>query len=273
MLDTDSMKSEVIHQIANQLQKRSKFWFIVWFILFFIVPFFLIQIQASIINGIDTGMISEPTRLLFYTNTTNPSISSLYLTNYVHKFGDAGSHLFNNIFVYWVFITLIFLIETFFLLPKENNRSERDFYYPICLFFFIFPFSISGVSLIIFRIIGGPEFAGFSGIVSAFIGYCWFALYNIYLLYRDDLIQNNPKKVKNVDLISIVCFFLPIFFFVLMNFLFYDNLGGHTAGYLFGFFTGYAMFLARKKKYDKIIIALIFAIVIWIASTFWIFFY
>jgi hypothetical protein len=266
------MTAEFFKNILNQLQKRSKLWFIVWFILIVFVPFFLIQIQASIINGINTGIMSEPTLFSFYANTTNPSISSLYLTSYVHKLSDGGSHLFQNVAVYLIIIILIFLSETFFLLPNESGRSEKDFYYPLLLFFFILPFSISGISLIIFRIIGGTGFNGISGIVAAFIGYFWFILYNVYFSIREDVILKNPQMIRKMDVFFIGCFFIPILIFVYINLLSYDNLGGHTAGYVFGFFSGYGTYLTRKKKEDKIIIALIFAIIIWITSTFWIFF-
>lgn len=247
-------------------------WFVVWILLFLFVPILLIEIHIFIINGINSGGISETTILTIYTNTTNPSVSSLFFTNYVHKLTDQGSHLFQNVEVYLVFIFLIFLAETFFLLPSENGRSEKDFYYPVLLFFFILPFSISGISLIIFQIIGGTGFNGFSGIVAAFIGYFWFILYNVYFSIRENVILKNPQTIRKMDLFFIGCFFIPILSFVLMNIVSYDNFGGHVAGYIFGFFSGYGMYLVRKKKMDKIIIALIFAIVIWIVSTFWIFF-
>lgn len=265
------MTSEFLKNLLNQLQKRSTLWFIVWILLFLLVPILLIGIHIFIINGINSGEISETTISTIYTNTTNPSVSSLFVTNYVHKLADQGSHLFQNIAVYLFFILLIFLSETFFLLPNESDRSEKEFFCASFLFFLILPFVISGISLIIFRIVGGTGFCGFSGIVAAFIGYFWFTLYNFYFLIRQHAIQKNFQKIWMMDIFLFGCFFIPIFSFILMNLLSYDNFGAHTAGYFFGFFTGCGMFLARKKKCDKIIIALIFTVVIWIASTFWIF--
>lgn len=267
------MTSGLISPIINSLQKRSCWWFIVWFILFLIIPCILLQTQAYVINGINSGVISSDTTLfMFYTNTTNPSIPSLYLTNYVHKLADGGSHIFDNIGVYFFVMGLIFLFETFLIFPFDPDRSEKNFYYSVFLFLFIFPFSISGTSLIIFRIIGGTGFNGFSGIIAAFLGYFWFLLYNYYFLLRESAIQKNPQRVKVMDYFLIVCFFIPIFIFIFMNLSSYDNFGGHTIGYLLGFFLAFGMYLTRKKKYDKIIITLILAIVIWISSTFWIFF-
>jgi len=266
------MKIDITNAVVALLRKRTGSWYIVWFFLIFIVPCLLINMQGYIINGINSGAILPDTSLFtFYANTTDPSTSSLFLTNYVHKLED-WSHCLNNILVYFVFIVLIFILETFWLFPQENDRTERDFYLPFLLFFLVFPFSISGVSLIIFRIIGGTGFNGFSGIVAAFLGYFWFLLYNLYFLERGGILQNNPQKVKTTDMFMILCFFIPIIIFIFINHLSYDNLGGHTIGYVLGFFSSVGMYLSRKKKYDKIIISLLFTILIWVASTFWIFF-
>jgi hypothetical protein len=264
------MKSEFIRQITNQLQKRSKLWFIVWFVLFFIVPCLLILLQY-IVNGINSSTILPgSSRLLFYSNTTNPRIPSLFLSNYTHI---DWTHCLNNIGVYLIFVIPIFILETFWLFPMENNRTEDGFYRSLILFFLVFPFSISGVSLIIFKIIGGPEFAGFSGVVAAFLGYLWFLIYEgLFFLERYKIQQKSPQIVKIFDAFMILCFFIPILIFIIINLLSYDNLAGHTIGYVLGFFSALGMYIARKKKYDKTIIALLFTIFIWILSTFWIFF-
>lgn len=188
------MKSIFFEKIVNQLQNRSKLWFIVWISLFFVVPIFLIAVQVFI-NGINSGTILPDTsRLLFYTNTTNPSIPSLFLSNYTHI---DWTHCLNNIEVYLILVVSIFIIETFWLFPTENDRIEDGFYRSLILFFIVFPFSISGVSLIIFNIIGGPEFAGFSGIVSAFLGYFGFLIYEgLFFLERYKIQQKNPQIAK-----------------------------------------------------------------------------
>lgn len=264
------MKLDIANAIVAPLRKRTGSWYIVWFFLIFIVPCLLIVMQY-IINGIISGAIFPDTsRLIFYANTTNPSTSSLFLTNYVHI---DWSHCLNNIGVYLFSIILIFILETFWLFPRQNDRTERDFYLSLLLFFLVFPVSISGVSLIIFRIIGGVEFAGFSGIVAAFFGYLWFILYEILLFSeRERIQQSNTLIVKIFDIFMVFCFFIPILIFIFINHLSYDNLGGHTIGYLLGFFSLLGMYLSRKEKYDKIMISLIFLIIIWITSTFWIFF-
>lgn len=267
------MTSVFFKNILNLLQKRSKLWFLVWILLFLLVPILLIEIHIFIINGLNSGEISETTIFTIYTNTTNPSVSSLYATNFVHKLNDQWSHLFQNVAAYLLFIFFIFLAETFYFLPNESKRSEKDFYSPLLLFFFILPFSISGISLIIFRIIGGTGFCGFSGIVSAFLGYFWFLIYDgLFFSEREKIREGKPQLVKIFDGFIIFCFFIPILIFIIANLLSYDNLAGHTIGYVLGFFSAFGMYVARKKKNDKIIIALIFAIVIWISSTFWIFF-
>ena len=224
-----------------------------------------------IINGINSdAILSNTSRLMFYTNTTNPSIPSLFLSNYIHI---DGARCLDNIKVYLISVVSIFILETFWLFPTENDRTENGLFQSLILIFLVFPFSISGVSLIIFRIVGGPEFAGFSGIVAAFLGYLWFLIYeSLLFLQRNKIQQKNSQIVKIFDVFMILCFFIPILVFIVNNILSYDNLGGHTIGYVLGFFSAFGMYLARKKKYDKIIIALLFAIFIWITSTFWIFF-
>jgi hypothetical protein len=54
-------------------------------------------------------------------------------------------------------------------------------------------------------------------------------------------------------MILIGSFFIPIFNFVLINLSSYDNIGGHTVGYVLGFFSGYGNYLVRAKKNDKYI--------------------
>lgn len=223
--------------------------------------------QENIINGINSGSILPDTTLFtYYANTTHPTTSSLFLANYVHNPRD-WSHFFNNIVVYFGILLLIFILEIILLFHKKDERSEKKFYWSLLLFFFVFPFSISGMSLIIFRIIGGTGFNGFSGIVAAFIGYFWFLLYNLYFCFEQDgMIKKIPREML------IFGFFIPIFIFIFLNLISYDNLGGHTMGYVLGFCSSFGMYLTKKKKYDKIIISLLFAIFLWVTATFWIFF-
>ena len=137
------MKIDIANTIVAPLRKRTGSWYIVWFFLFFIVPFLLIDMQGYIINGIYSGAISSDTSLFtFYANTTNPSSSSLFFTNYVHK---DWSNCLNNVEAYWGLIALIFIFETYLLLPTERERTEKSFYFSLLLFFLIIPFSISGI--------------------------------------------------------------------------------------------------------------------------------
>lgn len=125
-------------EIISKLHKRTILWYTVWFFLFVAIPCLLLQMQENIINGINSGTILPDTTLfLYYTNTTHPTISSLFLTNYVHNLRN-WSHFLNNIEMYIGILLLIFIFETLWIFYKDDERSEREFYLSLILFFFGF---------------------------------------------------------------------------------------------------------------------------------------
>ena len=261
------MKIEPQINFLDFLKRRSASWYLAWFFLFVAVPAILFGMQLFVINGINSGIIlPDSTIFIYYANTTHPTASSLFLTNFVHKFW-APSHLIDNISVYWLFLILIFFSEII-LFECDQTRKEHDFFISLFLIFLVFPFSISGVSLIVFRAIGGTGFNGFSGIVAAFIGYFWFSLYTFYFLVRKKIFKT-LNKVKKMDYFMVGCFFFPILSFILMNFMAYDNLAGHITGYILGFLSALGIYLVRKKNYDGVLMSLLFVILIYTTSFGW----
>jgi len=103
-------------------------------------------------------------REFFTLNLSQPSLTSIFLSNFGHT---DYSHYLDNICNYLLLLYLLFNIET----------SRRRFYLLSLLFFFVSPFVVSGVSMLRPPFENAMNSIGFSGIVSAYMGYLVVAVY------------------------------------------------------------------------------------------------
>ena len=143
--------------ITKDMQKWLSLWDII--IYFILVPAILITIQ----------LIPYPIKYhYFILHIWKPSISAMYLTNFVHmEFNIDPWHLLGNIIYYELAICCILLYRT----------NKQEIYIAYTLFLTILPFLISYASL--WALKGEKTNAlGFSGIVAAFRGYF------VYVFYR-----------------------------------------------------------------------------------------
>ena len=128
--------------------KKSKFDYFIFFIL---VPFILIVIY----------LLPENIRNIFILYPSNPTIISVFLSNYTHT---GFAHLSGNVIKYFVVGFLIFMFET----------DRKRFYINMLLLFTVLPVLCSLLTLYYL-----PNSAswGFSGIVAGWMGYLLYAVY------------------------------------------------------------------------------------------------
>ena len=92
----------------------------------------------------------------FILYTSNPTVTSMFFSNYVHT---ANSHFLGNFLLYFVVMFLLFNIET----------DKKRFYRIGFLIFIVLPF-FSSWSFMYYTGISGPT-QGFSALLAAFFGY------------------------------------------------------------------------------------------------------
>lgn len=259
-----------ISNIVEIIRKKSKCWYLTFFILLTIIPILLVGCQLFIISGINSGTITSNEIFNYYLNTTHPTPSSFFISNYIHQQNNL-THLFDNIQVYLVIILLILILESIILpIFCQINKDEKIFYDSLKLYFVIFPFSISGMSMLIMPFLNQPNASGFSGIISAFIGYFWFLIYYCLINHRDYLLWNRRKKIL-MNIIFVMSLTFPVIVMVFLYFQFNDNIAGHITGFILGMLAFYCMFLSEKKYVDKITISIFFSLIIFLTSTLWLF--
>lgn len=151
-------------------------------IFFVIVPAILLSIFL-LPNAIKNTLILLP---------SNPTIISAFFSNYTHS--DL-SHIITNLIGYTIVVFLLFHLET----------NKKFFYTNSFLIFIALP--IISSSFIIYLVPKIPPVQGFSAIVSGFIGYLLYSVYNF---------------VKNVYKITFNYSF--IFLLLMINFLIFSTL-------------------------------------------------
>ena len=122
-----------------------------YFIFLILVPLILFVIY----------LLPENIRNIFILYPSNPTIISIFLSNYTHT---GFAHLSKNVFSYFFIGFLIFMFET----------NKRRFYINMLLFFTVLPVLCSLLTLYYL-----PNSAswGFSGIVAGWMGYLLYAVY------------------------------------------------------------------------------------------------
>lgn len=127
---------------------------------FVVVPAFLILIYLLPLSIKDS--------MVLYAS--NPTPFSIFFSNYVHL---APMHLLSNLIFYLVILFVIFNLET----------TKKELYVASLSFFLVLPVVISLLNLYFLGNIllsHNISFLGFSGIVSAFMGYLLYTLYKYF---------------------------------------------------------------------------------------------
>ena len=153
-----------------------------WILFFIIIPFFMILIYLL------------PQKSILILNTNNPTVLSIFFSNYVHT---TFWHLFSNLSSY--------LLIMLFLFKTEHNRKRL--YFVSIFLFLMLPFILSLLPIVTFP--KNKNLLGFSGIVSAFLGYLVFSIYS-YL-------KKNYYAKLELNFMYLLLF-LSIFVWAIVNF-------------------------------------------------------
>jgi hypothetical protein len=197
---------EKIRQITK-FNPNSKIWNIYDFIFFFV----LIGAILTIIF-----LLPEKIKYYFILQPSNNTLISIFLSNYTHT---DFNHFIQNLIIYWIIILLLLNLET----------NKKLFYQVSAFLFIILPF-MSSFAVIYY--ISGFSSLGFSAIVSGFMGYLIYAVYN-YLknIYKLPLNYHFPFLILSINLTIMVIFnlqnvplFLKITLIVISTFLIFINM-------------------------------------------------
>ena len=162
-------------------------------------------------------------------------------------------------------------------------------------FFFILPFSVSGISIKFGKLVGQTGTWGFSAIIWAFNAYFFYLLIKICYdavltksmiistLFKDDLDIINENRIKKLDKLQIdilVLLLLSLFLIISPIFLILSDLGnesinvfGHLGGFLLGLLISPTIELLldlKNKGFSKGIYLTIFILLIIIPAICWV---
>lgn len=132
----------------------------------------------------------------FILQPSNPTLLSLFFSNYTHI---AFPHFINNLMGYWAVIFLLFNLET----------EKKIFYTISALIFIILPF-LSSFAITYYTDVVSPVY-GFSAILSGFIGYLLYAIYNYLVkVYKFPLNLSFPFLIVSINLTFVIIFNLNV---------------------------------------------------------------
>ncbi|WAI01361.1 hypothetical protein [Methanogenium organophilum] len=205
-------------------------------ILFIIVlPFLILLLQFVLYTVIIPLNISCEYVALVYEK---PTISGMFFSNYIHSVSDM-SHFTNN---FWVTVLVMGIISgmIFIVMPAyEIKISWKNVFGVFFIFLFILPFIISATTMYFKKaMIDSTWSFGFSGIISALLG---FALFLILWWFFEVILKKNYNKNPNkitfsLLFVSIIVCLLPLWY-MLSEIGGNANVFAHMMGYSFGLIT------------------------------------
>lgn len=150
------METKPKEEKSSGMSKIIKSWPKKQYLLFFIIIPLILALIYLLPQGIKDSY--------FIMNVKDPSITSIFLSNYTHS--DLFNHLLPNVIIYLLTIFLIFNIET----------RKEVFYRTSFLILILLPVLSSLLTIYLMPSI--PPVQGFSAIVAGFLGYFIYCTYN-----------------------------------------------------------------------------------------------
>ena len=287
-----------IREILTSINNKSLYWKFGLVFLLIIVPLLLLVMQYLVLTTIPPQF----TISCLVLNFSQPTVSGMFFSNYIHTV-FTFSHVLDNYYGYLLVISLLVIVYFFIipLLKKRNilslNYPDAAFFATSAVFFLLFPFAGSGVSILFGRMLGQTGTWGFSGIVWAFLAYFYF----LFLMLVSDMMishfnqgsdetsQEIPEsattgtqtkrteKPTQTTLAGSLIFLTALFIILPMYTIFLDignkkiNVFGHFSGFVLGFLISALVVLIceRRDRRGKIVLAGLLAFIIGIPAAAW----
>ncbi|MCC7566033.1 MAG: hypothetical protein KO206_07140 [Methanomicrobiaceae archaeon] len=190
----------------------------------------LVSFQYAILRIIP----AEFTLRYIYLNVNAPTLSAMFLNNYMHNPMDA-SHIASNLPATVFLIAAVFTAGTI-LLPAFGCRMPQGFFPATYLvFFLLLPFPISGISIWSARIMGKVWSSGFSGINYALLGLLFFLMLSrLYIGTLRDTGRDACRSAFALLLGTFLLLALAILFIFIDLHATHINVYAHLGGFLLG---------------------------------------
>jgi len=287
-----------IREILTSINNKSLYWKFGLVFLVIVFPLLLLVTQYLVLKTIPPQF----TISYLVLNFSQPTVSGMFFSNYIHTV-FTFSHVLDNYNGYLLVISLLVIVY-FFTIPLLKKRHILSLNYPdaaffatSAVFFLLFPFAGSGVSILFGRMLGQTGTWGFSGIVWAFLAYFYF----LFLMLISDIVishfnqGSNDQSKENLDsvthgtqtkrtekptqttLAGSLIFLTALFIILPMYTIFLDignkkiNVFGHFSGFVLGFLISALVVLIceRQDKRGKIVLAGLLAFIIGIPAVAW----
>jgi len=287
-----------IREILTSINNKSLYWKFGLVFLLIVVPLLLLVTQYLVLTTIPPQF----TISCLVLNFSQPTVSGMFFSNYIHTV-FTFSHVLDNYYGYLLVISLLVIVYFFIipLLKKRNilslNYPDAAFFATSAVFFLLFPFAGSGVSILFGRMLGQTGTWGFSGIVWAFLAYFYF----LFLMLVSDMMISHfnqgsdetskeilesattgtqtkrTEKPTQTTLAGSLIFLTALFIILPMYTIFLDignkkiNVFGHFSGFVLGFLISALVVLIceRRDRRGKIVLAGLLAFIIGIPAAAW----
>ncbi|WOF17034.1 rhomboid family intramembrane serine protease [Methanoplanus sp. FWC-SCC4] len=225
---------------AGDIRKINLIHGILFLLMVICVPAILYLLQSFVING---SIPDEIVIKYFILDYDDPNFVSYFLSNYIHNPLNPG-HIEDNLRTF-ILISVVIYGEFFLVFPALDLHMPKKTV-PIIyfIFFFLVPFSVSGIS-VIFRNTGGfadevKYSLGFSGIVWEFMGFLMFLSSFMFarLITRKICRTSHSEKSVNMEYFPFL-FFVAFLIFIPVYIIIFDinsnvNPFAHLAGFSYG---------------------------------------
>ena len=287
-----------IREIFASINNKSLYWKFGPVFLVIVFPLLLLVTQYLVLTTIPPQF----TISYLVLNFSQPTVSGMFFSNYIHTV-FTFSHVLDNYNGYLLVISLLAIVY-FFIIPLLKKRHILSLNYPdvaffatSAVFFLLFPFAGSGMSILFGRMLGQTGTWGFSGIVWAFLAYFYF----LFLMLISDIMISHfnqgsndqskeilesattgtqtkrTEKPTQTTLAGSLIFLTALFIILPMYTIFLDignkriNVFGHFSGFVLGFLISALVVLIceRQDKRGKIVLAGLLAVIIGIPAVAW----
>jgi len=226
----------------------------------------LISVQAVVWWAV---IPEDAAKTTVYLNPKQPTLSALFLNNYVHDPRDIG-HLAVNCTLFTGLAAVLVGLTCCF--EQSNIRLPRRFFPVIvAIFFLVLPFAISGASIMA---AGDVDMVcGFSGIASALLGLVCFLLLLILYIRLPERSPASPAGQSVRLILATVLIVVLATAFMVFDHDPRTNVTAHLTGFYLGLVVSPLVFVltASGGRYQQAGAAVLIAILLIVPAVIWVF--